>query len=107
MGIRNALINDFSPLESRKDKGNLFENFFINEMRKKNFYNRTNYNLYFWRTQQKQEVDLILEKNNTLYAFEIKWNPDKKVSVNKTFQNTYPEAICQIVNSENYFEFLM
>ncbi len=107
LGIRNALINDFSPFENRKDKGNLFENFFINEMRKKNIYDRTNYNLYFWRTQQQQEVDLILEKNNTLQAFEIKWSPDRKVTVNKTFQNTYPDATFHVVNSENYFEFLI
>lgn len=106
LGIRNALINDFRPVELRNDKGNLFENFIINEFRKKNYYERSHYNLYFWRSQQQQEIDLILEKNNTLQTFEIKWNAQTKAKLPTTFQNAYPDTEFKIINSENFFEFL-
>ncbi|MFM9006897.1 MAG: ATP-binding protein, partial [Flavobacteriales bacterium] len=36
VGIRNALINDFRPIEVRSDAGALFENYVINEFRKQN-----------------------------------------------------------------------
>ena len=107
LGIRNALINDFRPIEVRNDKGNLFENFIINEIRKKNQYERTYYNLYFWRSLQQQELDLILEKNNALQTFEIKWNVKNKAKMNKTFQGFYPEASFQVIHSENFYTFLI
>jgi uncharacterized protein len=34
--VRNALINNFNPLEMRSDVGALWENFFINERIKLN-----------------------------------------------------------------------
>lgn len=47
LGIRNALINDFRPIEIRNDAGPLFENFVINELRKQNEYNQVYANFYF------------------------------------------------------------
>lgn len=107
LGIRNALINDFRPIEIRNDKGNLFENFMINELRKQNEYKRIYANLYFWRTTEQREIDLIIEKNGTLKAIEFKWNKDKKVSLTKTFSNTYPNHEFQVVHSENFYEFII
>jgi predicted AAA+ superfamily ATPase len=61
LGIRNAIINDFSPFEVRKDKGNLFENFIINEFMKQNEYQERFEKMYFWRTHEQQEIDLIID----------------------------------------------
>jgi len=106
LGIRNAIINDFSPFETRKDKGNLFENFIINEFIKQNEYQERFEKMYFWRTHEQQEIDLITEKNGQLRVFEIKWNPKAKARLSQTFAKQYPKHTFDVVNSENFFEFL-
>lgn len=50
LGIRNALIENFAPVHSRNDIGQLWENFLIAERRKKMEYQRLYANTYFWRT---------------------------------------------------------
>jgi predicted AAA+ superfamily ATPase len=107
LGIRNAIINDFSPFETRKDKGNLFENYIINELIKDSEYNERFEKFYFWRTQEQQEIDLIIEKNGQLKTFEIKWNPKTKVKLTKTFSNQYPNHTFSVINSANFFEYLI
>lgn len=104
LGIRNALINDFRPIEIRQDAGDLFENFVINELRKQNEYREIHANFYFWRNIDQREIDLIIEKNNRIEAFEIKWNPLKKVRLTKSFTNIYGETQFNVVNRENYFD---
>lgn len=106
LGIRNALINDFRPVEIRTDVGGLFENYMINELRKLNTYKRFYANMYFWRTTDQQEVDLILEKNNHLHLFEFKWNPSKMSKLTKSFSNMYSDFTFHVINRENYSYFL-
>jgi predicted AAA+ superfamily ATPase len=106
LGIRNAIISDFSPFETRKDKGNLFENFIVNEFLKQNEYQEKFEKFYFWRTHEQQEIDLIIEKNNQLRAIEIKWNSKAKAKLSQTFVKQYPNHSFEIVNSENFFEFI-
>lgn len=106
LGIRNALINDFRPPETRSDVGALFENYIINELFKKNEYNQVFANFYFWRNTDQREIDLIIEKNNTLLAFEIKWYPHKKAVLTKSFSNLYGNVKFKVINRENYFEIL-
>jgi predicted AAA+ superfamily ATPase len=107
LGIRNALINDFSPIELRKDKGALFENFVINEIIKKTEYNESFEKSYFWRTTEQQEIDFILEKNGFLTCYEIKFNPKIKAKIATSFSNKYANYSFEIINSTNFFEFLM
>ncbi len=106
LGIRNALINDFRPVELRNDVGNLFENFVINEMRKQNEYKQVYANFYFWRTTDQKEIDLIVEKNNVLAAYEIKWNENKKPKLTKSFSNIYNNYTFNVINAANFFEFI-
>lgn len=106
LGIRNALINDFRPIEIRNDSGAIFENFVINEFRKQNEYQQVYANLYFWRTTNQKEIDLVIEKNGMLHAFEIKWNPNKKAVLTKSFSNIYPNHTFDVVNNTNFFEFV-
>jgi predicted AAA+ superfamily ATPase len=104
LGIRNAIINDFSAFETRKDKGNLFENYMINEIIKDSEYNERYEKFYFWRTNERQEIDLIIEKNGQLKTIEIKWNAKTKSNLLKTFSNKYPNTHFEVINSENFFE---
>jgi predicted AAA+ superfamily ATPase len=105
LGIRNAIINDFSPFETRKDKGNLFENYVVNELIKNSEYNERFEKFYFWRSQEQQEIDLIIEKNGQLKTFEIKWNPKVKAKLNKTFANFYPNHTFTVINSTNFYDY--
>jgi len=107
LGIRNALINNFRQIEIRNDAGVLFENFVINELRKQNEYNQIFANLYFWRNTEQREIDLIMEKNNELHAFEIKWNPNKKANLTKSFINLYGETQFKVIHRENFFDVLI
>lgn len=106
LGIRNALINDFRPMELRNDVGNLFENFIINEMRKQNDYKQIYANFYFWRTTDQKEIDLIIEKNSVLATYEIKWNANKKARLTKSFSNIYSNYTFEVINKDNFFEFI-
>ena len=107
LGIRNAIINDFSAFEIRNDKGGLFENFIINEFMKDSEYNERFEKFYFWRTNEQQEIDLIIEKNGNLKTIEIKWSAKTKAKLPLSFINKYPNSEFKVVNSENYWEFLI
>lgn len=73
MGIRNALIDQFLPLDTRSDTGALWENFLILERIKKNEYSKNMVQYFFWRTYQQAEIDLIEQKENKLSAYKFKW----------------------------------
>ncbi len=105
-GIRNALINNFSPLELRIDKGALWENYLVSERRKFNHYKNNYVNSYFWRTHQQQEVDYIEEKDGMLYAFEFKWAEKSNVKIPGTFAKAYPNYRFELVTKGNYDQFL-
>jgi predicted AAA+ superfamily ATPase len=105
-GVRNAIIGNFSSFTSRADKGALWENYFISERMKYLHYNKIYANRFFWRTSQQQEIDYIEEYNGKITAYEVKWNPAKKVKFPKTFTDGYPGASCLPVNPENFWEYL-
>lgn len=98
LGLRNALVNDFSPVEYRNDYGNLFENFVISELLKLNRYHKWRYKPYYWRTKWGSEVDLVLQRDGGLIGIEIK---TRKGKVSSGFTNTYPEAKTSVVTMEN------
>jgi len=101
-GVRNALINNFNPLEMRTDSGALFENFIVSEIYKKNSLSYPRANLYFWRTHTGQEVDLIMEKNGQLTALECKLSIDKPTSSQQAFVRAYPGAQLKTVSWNNF-----
>jgi predicted AAA+ superfamily ATPase len=53
-------------------RGALFENFVITEMMKNRFNRGLRSNLYFWRDNSGNEIDVIADEGNQLKAFEIK-----------------------------------
>ena len=107
-GIRNALIQNFNPLNLRQDTGALWENFFISERLKHNHYNGIYANTYFWRTQTQQEIDYIEERDGTMTAFEMKWNPKKgRTTFPKSFLEAYPVKETVAVTPDNYLDWLV
>ena len=75
VGIRNAVINNFNPLNKREDLGALWENFMVIERMKFREYHHIEANQYFWRTYDGSEVDLVEEREGKLYGYEFKWKP--------------------------------
>lgn len=107
VGVRNALINAYGPLELRNDIGALWENFIISERIKQNENNLRYINKYFWRTHQQQEIDYLEEENMQLSAFEFKWNQKKiQKQAPKTFRDAYPNTPFEIITPKNYQKFV-
>lgn len=106
-GLRNAVINQFNPVNLRNDTGQLWENWFISERMKFLNNHQKHVSRFFWRTLAQQEVDYIEDANGKITAFECKWNPKAKGSISRAFSNAYPKALTQIVHPENAGEFLM
>ncbi len=106
-GIRNGVILQFNDLSYRADVGQLFENFIISERRKFLAYNRIYKNVYFWRTYRNGEIDYLEEGDGELSAREIKWNANAKVKKPKKFFETYPNVNFDVINSENYLNFIL
>lgn len=104
-GVRNALIQNFNPIELRNDVGALWENFLITERLKRNNYHRQFINRYFWRTKQQQEIDYLEEKDGIINGFEFKWNPKAKVKIPQNFTKTY-DAKVTIITNENFRDFI-
>lgn len=104
-GIRNALINNFNPMSLRQDAGALWENFMLSERMKLNSYQNRAVNMYFWRTHQQQEIDLIEDSEGKLAGFEFKWGK-RKFRVPKIFQQTYPDSTVCPVTPLNFSEFV-
>lgn len=105
LGIRNALINNFNPLSLRNDQGTLWENYLIMERVKRAAYLQKFTNFYFWRTYSGAELDLVEERDGSLFAFEIKFGK-KKPKVPAYWSSTYPEADFQFINSKNFMDFI-
>lgn len=106
-GLRNAVINQFNPVNLRNDTGQLWENWFISE-RMKYLNNSDKYvNRFFWRTLAQQEVDYIEEADGMITAFECKWNAKAKGGVSRAFNNAYPDAVTHLIHPENAESFLL
>ncbi len=89
-GIRNAVINNFNFLDSRKDTGMLWENFMIVERMKFRFYNKIDAEQYFWRNYDGNEIDLIEEESDKLHGYEFKWSLKKDEKKQKfSWLNSY------------------
>ena len=103
VGVRNAVIGDFRPIDLRQDVGNLFENFIIAELQK----NVINHRQYFWRTKQGQEVDYISINNEQMTAMEIKWSEKRNPRLPSVFIDEYNPAQVYYVNRDNFHEVLL
>ena len=107
VGVRNALIEAFQPLELRNDVGFIWENFCIVERLKYAKNNRRYINRYFWRTYDQKEIDYIEEEDGVLTGYECKWSPDASMKVPEKFLNAYPGTVVQRIDRSNYWRFLL
>lgn len=106
VGVRNALIEDYTLPEKRSDIGHLWENFIITERIKKNNYVRAHLNSFFWRTYTGAELDYLEQGGGQLSGVEIKWG-NKTVKAPKSWIENYKGADFKTVNSKNYQDFVL
>lgn len=106
LGIRNAIINNQNPINLRDDIGKLWENFIIAEKYKQQLGPGFKTNYYFWRTYDKQEVDLVEEKRGRLLGWEIKWSGKNKKPP-KAWRSYKNSSWYGTVNRDNYLKVLI
>lgn len=105
-GIRNALIRNYNPLSMRSDAGQLWENYLMSERMKVNHYLKRRVNSYFWRTYDQQEIDLVEEKAEELFAFEFKWNKNT-TRIPAAWRKTYTDSTFELIHKGNYLPFVL
>lgn len=104
LGIRNALTDQFLPLDTRTDVGQLWESFLAVERLKKHEYQRNKVQCYFWRTYEQAEIDWVEVEEGGVSAYEFKWKPTK-TRTPKAFKEAYRTDL-RTVSKENYLEFI-
>ncbi len=105
-GILNALLNNYQPMELRPNRGFFWENYVLAERFKFHKMKKTGREMHFWRTYDKQEIDLIETADDGIFAYEVKWNPERKVKTPAAFSKAYPDATFEIIHPKNYLEWL-
>jgi len=98
LGLRNYLLNNFDLIDNRLDCGQVLENIVF--LKFLNHHKRDNIN--FWRTQAKNEVDFVVNREQ---AFEVKFNPKSfQESKYAKFKKQYPEIKLQLISYDDVIE---
>lgn len=101
IGIRNAMLRDFSPAGARRDSGALRETFAFIEI---NARLRANMEVRFWRDTAGREVDFIVLKDRRPLAVEVKGSfsrPDTPPAV-AAFLRAYRDAPAALVLCDGF-----
>lgn len=61
--------------------------------------------MYFWRTFDGKEIDLVEERDGKLFGYEFKYR-DSRIKIPKGWMDTYSGASYEVINSENYLHFI-
>ena len=98
LGLRNWLLGNFNSINKRTDKGMYLENIIFKE------FLRTIKNINkikFWRTQNKKEIDFVIESR----AFEIKFS-SKEINKKKykQFSDSYPDINLEFLTYSQILE---
>lgn len=102
LGLRNAFLNRFDPIQRRADNGALLEQYFFCQLRLRYSTDQ----LKFWRTADGKEIDFIIEERfNEGKAIEVKWeagnfNPSKY----RQFTDVYPGFELQCWSAEDFWK---
>ena len=89
LGMRNILLNQFSDVESRIDRGELIENFIFLRLRDAFPIE----DVRFWRTADGNEVDFVVSTEfQKGFAIECKFDQNSFSRTKyKKFEETYPD----------------
>ncbi|MBM4355653.1 MAG: DUF4143 domain-containing protein [Deltaproteobacteria bacterium] len=109
LGVVNSLCGrtTVDALRSPAVRGNLFEQFVVLEAYRYLSYQKPDARLYHWRSAGGAEVDLVVERGESLLAIEIKSVPvvrNRDLSGLMSFCADYPSArpVCVCTNDRPY-----
>lgn len=106
VGIRNGVLGNFLPLDSRDDVGRLWENYLVCERLKTHSLAPVPPRVFFWRNTAQAEIDWVEESPEAgLKAYEFKWGGSAKARCPEAFRKAYPDAAWTCVTRENYDAF--
>ena len=54
-----------------------------------------------------EKIDLIIQQNQLLKAYEIKWSEKNKPRLSKTFSSNYPTHQFDFINTQNIEDYLL
>lgn len=98
LGIRNFLANNFDNFRFRQDKGMFFENIVYKLL--SGIY--SSQDIRFWRTQDKHEVDFVLEDQKLAFEAKSKFRKNKF----KVFSQFYPEIDIKVISFDDCWKML-
>ena len=93
-------INSEDELLSSQERGAVFETFIYSELLKHISYSSISVNIYHYRTNDKKEIDFILECGNKIIAIEVKSSQSIKLDAFKhiiDFQNKSSKDVVGII----------
>lgn len=74
MACHLSAVEDWKTLERQGRVGSMVETWAASELRKLISLGGTRYQLYYWRTYARREVDFIIEHGDRIVAVEVKWS---------------------------------
>ena len=100
LGLRNYFANNFEPILLRDDRGELLENYVF-----RLFADRydIDWDIRYWRTRGKQEIDFIIEEKR---AYEVKFSKSSyRAKKYEFFRSNYPDIPLKVIRYDNLLEF--
>ncbi len=96
LGFRNSLMDNFSEFDNRDDKGKIAENFVFRELITLGF------DVKYWRTTSKGEVDFVIKNNEELIPVEVKFGGGTPGKSLHSFIDTYKPKKAVIVTKDEF-----
>ncbi|MCA9325468.1 ATP-binding protein [Candidatus Saccharibacteria bacterium] len=95
VGVRNAILEDFTPLEERSDTQALFQNFVIAERMKNAHYRGDLTHYHFWRSYDGAEVDLVEIRNQAVHGLKLSYD-GRYMRESKLFDKLEPTSYNEV-----------
>ena len=100
LGLRNAVINNFTDFDSRDDRGKLMENFVFREL----VTNFEDYRINYWRTSGKAEVDFVLSRGEDPVPVEVKLGGERLTRGFYSFLKAYEPERALVITLDEFRE---
>ncbi len=101
LGLRNYFANDFTELMKNPNSGAVFENFIVNNFKKKNLYLNLKQEIGFFRNSNQSEIDIVIKSQDQIALYECKLGKNQDKIHSKLLDQ---EINC--INKNNWVQYL-
>lgn len=93
LGLKNYSVNQFGSAGSSSlpPQGFLFQNFVFNYLKEVLIEKSSSTTIHFWRTQDKAEVDFVVNTGSEVIPVEVKYTNLKKLETTRSFKSFLSE----------------